>query len=127
MAWRRPRRRFPRHLQAAPSNYAIAIPGFALPLAVCWVGRSEARARASTPRATTKPRPRAPACIPELVKLVAFARQRRLIAAFGAVWAYYSRSCTPGFAFDPLLALAPILMAFLAGGAAGGARSWARR
>jgi branched-chain amino acid transport system permease protein len=51
----------------------------------------------------------------ELVKLVAFATMAGLTAAFGAVWAYYITYVFPGFAIDPLLSLAAILMAFLGG------------
>ena len=51
----------------------------------------------------------------ELVKLVTFTAMAGLTAAFGAVWAYYITYVFPGFAIDPLLSLAAILMAFLGG------------
>src|SRR5260370_41881943 len=87
----------------------------AVTLAVCWVVRTSKLGLALNAVRDDEDRARGLGVQTELVKLVAFAVSAGLTAAFGAVWAYYITFVYPGFAFDPLLALGAILMAFLRG------------
>jgi branched-chain amino acid transport system permease protein len=50
-----------------------------------------------------------------LAKLIAFALSAALVAMAGGVWAYYSFQVYPGFAFDPLVTIGMVLMAYLGG------------
>jgi branched-chain amino acid transport system permease protein len=50
-----------------------------------------------------------------LAKLTAFALSAALVAMAGGVWAYYSFQVYPGFAFDPLVTIGMVLMAYLGG------------
>ncbi|MGZ4386337.1 MAG: branched-chain amino acid ABC transporter permease [Gaiellaceae bacterium] len=51
----------------------------------------------------------------KLAKLTAFALSAALVAMAGGVWAYYSFQVYPGFAFDPLVTIGMVLMAYLGG------------
>ncbi len=109
-----PQAPFPADTFERPFYYAMAIL-LALTLAMCWVVRSSKLGLALNAVRDDEDRARGLGVQTELVKLVAFAVSAGLTAAFGAVWAYYITFVYPGFAFDPLLALGAILMAFLGG------------
>jgi branched-chain amino acid transport system permease protein len=49
------------------------------------------------------------------VKLIAFAVSAGLVAMVGGVWAYFVGFIYPQFAFDPLITIGMVLMAFLGG------------
>ena len=49
------------------------------------------------------------------VKLIAFAISASLTAMIGGVWAYYLTFVYPQYAFDPLILIGTVLMAFLGG------------
>jgi branched-chain amino acid transport system permease protein len=97
-----------------PFYYAMAIL-LALTVAVCWAVRTSKLGLALNAVRDDEDRARGLGVQTELVKMIAFAVSAGLTAAFGAVWAYYIAFLYPGFAFDPLLALGAILMAFLGG------------
>jgi branched-chain amino acid transport system permease protein len=105
---------FPAATFERPFYYAMAIL-LALTLALCWIVRTSKLGLALNAVRDDEDRARGLGVPTELVKLVAFAVSAGLTAAFGAVWAYYITFVYPGFAFDPLLALGAILMAFLGG------------
>jgi branched-chain amino acid transport system permease protein len=97
-----------------PFYYAMATL-LAVTVAVCWAVRTSKLGLALNAVRDDEDRARGLGVPTELVKMVAFAVSAGLTAAFGAVWAYYISFVFPGFAFDPLLALGAILMAFLGG------------
>jgi branched-chain amino acid transport system permease protein len=97
-----------------PYYYAMAVL-LAVTVAVCWVVRTSKLGLALNAVRDDEDRARGLGVQTEAVKLVAFTTSAGLTAAFGAVWAYYISYIVPGFAFDPLLSLVAVLMAFLGG------------
>ncbi|MFD4530202.1 branched-chain amino acid ABC transporter permease [Streptomyces sp. NPDC058470] len=97
-----------------PFYYAMAAL-LALTVAVCWVVRTSKLGLALNAVRDDEDRARGLGVQTELVKMVAFALSAGLTAGFGAVWAYYITYVYPPFAFDPLLSLGAVLMAFLGG------------
>ena len=97
-----------------PYYYAMAVL-LAVTVAVCWVVRTSKLGLALNAVRDDEDRARGLGVQTEAVKLVAFTTSAGLTAAFGAVWAYYVGYIVPGFAFDPLLSLVAVLMAFLGG------------
>jgi branched-chain amino acid transport system permease protein len=97
-----------------PFYYAMAAL-LALTLAVCWAVRTSKLGLALNAVREDEDRARGLGVQTELVKMVAFAMSAGLTAGFGAVWAYYITYVYPPFAFDPLLSLGAVLMAFLGG------------
>ncbi|MEV7345896.1 branched-chain amino acid ABC transporter permease [Streptomyces sp. NPDC093544] len=97
-----------------PFYYAMAVL-LALTVAVCWVVRTSKLGLALNAVRDDEDRARGLGVQTELVKMAAFALSAGLTAGFGAVWAYYITYVYPPFAFDPLLSLGAVLMAFLGG------------
>jgi branched-chain amino acid transport system permease protein len=97
-----------------PFYYAMAAL-LALTVAACWAVRTSKLGLALNAVRDDEDRARGFGVQTELVKLIAFALSAGLTAGFGAIWAYYITYVYPPFAFDPLLSLGAVLMAFLGG------------
>ncbi|HWG27202.1 branched-chain amino acid ABC transporter permease [Actinospica sp.] len=97
-----------------PYYYAMAVL-LVVTVGVCWVVRTSKLGLALNAVRDDEDRARGLGVQTEAVKLLAFVLSAGLTAAFGAVWAYYISYIVPGFAFDPLLSLVAVLMAFLGG------------
>ncbi|MFE9763942.1 branched-chain amino acid ABC transporter permease [Streptomyces sp. NPDC005808] len=97
-----------------PFYYAMAVL-LVLTVAVSWVVRTSKLGLALNAVRDDEDRARGLGVQTELVKMVAFALSAGLTAGFGAVWAYYITYVYPPFAFDALLSLGAVLMAFLGG------------
>ena len=97
-----------------PYYYAMAVL-LVVTVGVCWVVRTSKLGLALNAVRDDEDRARGLGVQTETVKLLAFVVSAGLTAAFGAVWAYYISYIVPGFAFDPLLSLVAVLMAFLGG------------
>jgi branched-chain amino acid transport system permease protein len=95
--------------------YAAMAMLLAVTVLISWVVRSSKLGLALNSVSDDEARARGLGVQTELVKLIAFGLSAGLTAAFGAIWAYYIIFVFPAFAFDPLLSLAIVLMAFLGG------------
>jgi branched-chain amino acid transport system permease protein len=105
---------FPLATYERPFYFAM-LAVFALAMLTCWWVRDSKLGLMLFAIRDDEDRARGLGVHTTVVKLTAFAASSGLVAMAGGVWAYYIGFIYPQFAFDPLITIGMVLMAYLGG------------